>query len=143
MRRRCPSHRFVGIARLADYRLAFTRRSPRRRCGTADVVPMIGEQVWGIVYDIPHPHDIRVLDAAEGFNADRAHANAYWRKSETVLIGAHSRQVELYIARKQQNPPPPSRAYMNHLIHGAMHWELPSDYIDTLERIPVDAFRLS
>lgn len=146
MRRRCPSNRFVGIARLPDYRLDFTRRSQRRRCGTADVVPTLKAEVWGIIYNVPHPYDVTVLDAAEGYDAARRHANAYWRIKETVILEpdqSNTREVELYVARRQKNPPPPSRAYMGHLIRGAQYWGLPATYIEGLERIPVDPDRLS
>ena len=146
MRRRCPSHRFVDVARLHGYRLDFTRRSPRRRCGTADVVPNPGDEVWGILYKIPNLYDVKVLDRAEGFNAERKHANAYWRIEETVVLANYpggQRRAAVYIARKQNNPPLPSRAYMAHLIYGARHWGLPPNYIETLERIPIDPDRLS
>src|ERR1041384_2857691 len=52
MQQRCASARFVAIACLPEHRLAITRKSRRRLCGTADVVPETGSEVWGILYDI-------------------------------------------------------------------------------------------
>lgn len=64
IKKRCPSASFVGIAKLSDYRLAFTRRSTKRRCGVADVVPEEGHRVWGVIFKIAEG-DIKRLDECE------------------------------------------------------------------------------
>jgi len=38
MRERCPSARFLFKAKLAGFRLAFTRSSTTNRCGVADIL---------------------------------------------------------------------------------------------------------
>jgi hypothetical protein len=53
MKGRCPSVRFVGVAKLPDHRLVFTRKSVNRGCGVADVVRDAGGGVWGAVFEIP------------------------------------------------------------------------------------------
>lgn len=50
IRERCPSHRFVCVAQLPGYRLAFTRRSEKRGCGVADVIAAQNAAVWGVVF---------------------------------------------------------------------------------------------
>jgi hypothetical protein len=42
----------LGAARLADHRLAFTRRSVKTGTGVADIVPAPGETVWGALYEL-------------------------------------------------------------------------------------------
>lgn len=150
MRQRCPSHKFAGIALLPDYHLNFPRRSARRRCGVAGVAPRPGSEVWGVVYDIPHPLDIARLDAAEGFHPDRQHGNSYRRESRLVYLGDGTISkrrplrclparkpvtIEIYIPALQKIPPPPSRAYLGHMLRGGVHWGLPSDYLAELEQI--------
>ena len=49
MRGRCTSAKFVAVAKLPDHSLQFTRRSIKRGCGVADVVPEPGRDVWGVV----------------------------------------------------------------------------------------------
>ena len=146
MRRRCPSARFVGIARLAGHRLAFSRRSMRRRSGVADVVPdpvgvgevgAAGAEVWGIVYRLLSARDIAVLDAAEGFDPHRRRAQSYIRETRLVELGAGGKPtpVNIYIAQRQKSPPLPTAAYMDHLMRGAAHWGLPEGYREMLEGI--------
>ncbi|MBB3178254.1 ABC transporter substrate-binding protein [Variovorax sp. Sphag1AA] len=49
---RCPSQKFICVAELPGYRLAFTRYSPKRQCGVADIVPAPGESVWGALFEM-------------------------------------------------------------------------------------------
>jgi hypothetical protein len=137
IRRRCPSVRFVAIARLADHQLAFSRRSMRRRSGVADVVPAPGEAVWGIVYRLLSARDIEVLDAAEGFRPTRRRAQGYIREVRLVTLGdgAKPTPVNIYIAQRHKSPPLPTAAYIAHMTRGAEHWGLPEGYYAMLEAI--------
>lgn len=138
MRRRCPSHRFVTIARLPDHKLVFPRRSAKRRCGVAGFQPCEAADVWGIVYDVSHPYEIITLDAAEGYLLGRLRGNAYQREQRTVIPGGTALRplsVEVYVANIEKKPPPPSKAYLNHMLRGARHWGLPTPYIEAIEKI--------
>jgi len=64
MARLCPGHRYLGVARLDGYRLAFTRRSVRTGSGVADIVGAPGSTVWGVVYEIGE-EDLAALDRKE------------------------------------------------------------------------------
>lgn len=130
MRRRCPSARFVAIASLAEHKLAFSRRSMRRRSGVADVVPVPGAEVWGIVYRLLSARDIEILDAAEGFRPARKRAQGYIREVRLVSLGGAGTpaSVNIYIAQRQKSPPPPTAAYIAHMTRGAEHWGLPAGY---------------
>jgi hypothetical protein len=67
IRCRCPSARFAFVARAAGYGLAFTRFSQKRKCGVADIVTSLGNEVWGVVFDIPND-EIDKLDQSEGIH---------------------------------------------------------------------------
>jgi hypothetical protein len=138
MRQRCPSVRFIGVARLADHRLAFTRRSINRGCGVADALHERGSEVWGAVFEVPDP-EVGELDKSEGYQTGRA-KNSYWRRACMVFIGGDCQQplkVETYFADPQKNPPLPNQAYIDLILAAARHWHLPADYIGRLESIDV------
>lgn len=80
---------------------------------------------------------IAALDRDEGFSPGRSW-NYYWRKSIIVNKegSSESLAVEAYFAERESHPPLPSRAYVDQIIHGAKHWELPADYIASLTKIP-------
>jgi len=137
MRERCAAAKFLCRARLTDYRLAFPRKSVKRRCGVAGIVSLPGQVVWGVLYDLPDS-DLSRLDAKEGYNASRPRAeNAYTR--EQVVVDQEGNRgaqlpVQTYIAVPQPNPPLPSQDYMQLIIRGARFWNLPREYITSLER---------
>ncbi len=102
MRRRCPSAHFVGVAKLPDHSLAFSRKSTKRGCGVADVVEKTGHDVWGVVYEIADPKDVSNLDRSEGV------PSAYTKESRLVYLRDQPeplRSVSVYFAVKQDNPP--------------------------------------
>ncbi len=127
MKQRCGSARFVGVARLPQHRLAITRKSRRRLCGTADVVVDAGSDVWGIVYDIDG-EDLTLLDGFE---------DGYRREKVGVLLAADEGFVEawIYIAEKEDCPPRPNAVYKRLMLEGAKHWGLPATYLAYLEAI--------
>jgi cation transport regulator ChaC len=139
MRERCPSATFVGVARLADHRLAFTRKSVNRCCGVADVVPEQGGSVWGVVYQVPEL-EVGSLDKSEGYRPGRD-KNSYSRRQCMVFLDGNENRpltVETYCAERQPNPPLPNQAYKDLILSGARFWRLPADYIAELEAIEVD-----
>jgi gamma-glutamylcyclotransferase (GGCT)/AIG2-like uncharacterized protein YtfP len=125
MQQRCASARFVAIARLPEHRLAITRKSRRRLCGTADVVGEAGAEVWGILYDIDSD-DLTLLDGFE---------DGYRREKLAVTLTGEERSVEawIYIAEKEACPPPPSALYKRLMLDGAKRWGLPETYLAYLE----------
>lgn len=140
MQERCPSARFVSVARLPNHKLAFTRKSVRRGCGVADAVPEHGRELWGVVYEIDDP-DRHSLDAAEGYRAGRK-KNAYWRRERPVLLNGDGRRpmnTAVYFADPQPRPPLPNAHYKELIISGARHWHLPVAYIRALQQIEVDS----
>jgi hypothetical protein len=136
MKERCPSARFVGIAKLKDRRLAFTRISKSRLCGAADIVQVPGCEVWGVIYDIEEC-DFIALDKAEDYVPDGLE-NSYNRVQRAVLAnGGSETLVWTYEAVKEPNPPLPSAHYKGLIVEGARYWKLPPEYIEILEAIEV------
>ena len=136
MRERCPSAKFVCVAKLPEHRLAFTRRSINRICGVADAVPSGGREVWGVVYEISET-DVGRLDRSEGFSPGRAQ-NAYTREERHVLSEGDPNKpvaVWVYFAQRETNPPLPNTEYKRLVLEGAKFWHVPSDYIAELEKI--------
>ena len=138
MRTRCPSASFIGIAKLPNHKIAFTRKSTRRGCGVADVVRQDSAAVWGVVYEITDS-DPPQLDKDEGFREGRsAPANSYMREQRQVLLTgkeANPLSVWLYIANPQPNPPLPNADYKALLVTSARFWRLPAEYLQQLEDI--------
>lgn len=128
MKRRCPSAKFVCVAALRDHRFAITRKSRLRGCGTADVAPEGGSEVWGVVYEI----DDEQLSELDRFE------DGYGKEKRRVYAsgdGAAPIEVLLYVAEREPDPPPPSLEYRRLIIEGAQYWKLPLGYIGLLEKI--------
>jgi cation transport regulator ChaC len=124
--------RSLGMARLDDHRLAFTRRSVRTGTGVADVISAQGEVVWGVLYEL-EPDQAAALDAKEGLGW------AYVRVSRHVRTpDGEDVDVFLYtVLHKEREEVPPSDAYLARLLHGARRHGLPADYVRALERLRV------
>lgn len=134
MQRRCPSSRFVCIGRLDNYDFGITRHSRLRDCGTANVRPAPGKEVWGIVYDICD-EDLAILDGFE---------DGYRRETLSVYpceSGQQPLAALVYVAAIEENVPRPNSEYRRLIVDGAKHWQLPPSYLAALEAIQVDADR--
>ena len=138
MKKRCPSVRFVAVARLVGYKLAFTRFSDRRLCGVADVVEAEGSVVWGVVYEIDE-RDFEPLDQYEGYLAGRTR-NAYERVELTVLHNGQSQPAAAWIyvvCEKSDREHAPNAEYKRLMTEGARYWGLPQEYVSRLDALPV------
>ena len=134
MRERCPSARFVGIAKLPEHSLVFPRKSIKRGCGVAGVTEAAGDDVWGVVYEIDNPKDEKTLDRCEGVPKNyRKETRFVYLRSQLELPF----EVSIYFPIKQDNPPLPNAEYKSLIVGGAKLWQLPTDYILRLERISV------
>jgi gamma-glutamylcyclotransferase (GGCT)/AIG2-like uncharacterized protein YtfP len=128
MQRRCPSSRFVCAARLNNYQFGITRHSRLRACGTANVFPVHGQAVWGVVYDVSDA-DLRVMDSFE---------DGYRR--EILPVDPNDNEAKLldalvYVAEVESNVPLPNAEYKRLILAGAKHWRLPTAYLKMLETI--------
>jgi cation transport regulator ChaC len=128
----CPRHSYLGVAYLADHRLALTRRSMKTRTGVADIVQAAGEMVWGVLYRIDD-NELTAIDRKEG------HDWAYKRVMLPVrLEGGPERAAVTYTVRsKEPTQVPPSRQYLDLVIAAARERGLPGPYIEQIEAIGV------
>ncbi len=118
---------FVCVARLKEHRFAITRQSRRRKCGTADILPDLRSEVWGVVYKI----NDREIDTLDGFE------DGYSREQLFVdpVSGARTVKAWVYVAEKETAPPLPNALYKRLIVEGAKHWQLPRPYIEMLESL--------
>lgn len=130
IQRRCPSSRFVCVARLPGYRFAIARHSQLRKCGTANIVLEEACELWGIVYDI-NDADLQTLDEFEdGYRREKVRVYA-------MNDGDQPIEVVVYIAPREDQPPLPNREYKRLILEGAQYWKLPAAYAAMLESIEV------
>jgi gamma-glutamylcyclotransferase (GGCT)/AIG2-like uncharacterized protein YtfP len=130
MQRRCPSARFVCVARLANYQFGITRHSRLRDCGTANVFVADGNEVWGTVYEVSEA-ELAILDGFE---------DGYRREILSVCAFENGKQplnALVYIAEIENDVPLPSAEYKRLILDGAKHWNFPAAYLSMLEKIPV------
>jgi len=130
--RLCPRHGYLGVAHLADHRLAFTRRSVRTGTGVAVIVRAAGEMVWGVLYRIDD-NELTAIDRKEG------HDWAYERVVLPVrLEGGPERAAVTYTVRaKEPAHVPPSRQYLDLVIAAARERGLPGPYVEQIEAVRV------
>ena len=134
MQRRCPSSRVVCVGRLTGYHFGITRHSRLRNCGTANVYPAAGKEVWGIVYDIS-ASELLLLDSFE---------DGYRREIlsiHPVDDGGKPLDALVYVAAIENNVPLANAEYRRLILEGARHWNLPASYLALLEAIRVDPDR--
>lgn len=121
MRRHAAAAAPLGAAALADHRFLITAD------GYASVAPDRAHTVHGVLWRIT-PRDRATLDAWENVAAKLYRAE--------ILPVRHAGQVRpalVYIARRSRNGRPKA-GYMEIVIAAARAWQLPRDYIASLQR---------
>ncbi|MEX1110750.1 MAG: gamma-glutamylcyclotransferase family protein [Chthoniobacterales bacterium] len=134
MKRLCPNHEFLGPARLAGHRLAFTLPDREWQGGVADAIPSPRDEIWGALYRLPEA-DLTALDAYEGFDpAGPVEANDYVRRAVPVIRQGEQDGVEAwcYFVRAPRGQVAPSELYRAALIEGAIERGLPADYVSEM-----------
>jgi hypothetical protein len=130
MRRHAPAATPVGAAVLADYRFIITAD------GYASVLPARAHAVHGVLWRIT-PRDRVMLDAWENVAG-----KLYRAEVLPVRQAGEVRPALVYIARPSRAGRPKA-GYMELVIAAARAWQLPDDYISSLQpwlpRRPADA----
>jgi cation transport regulator ChaC len=121
MRRRLGEVRRLGGARLRDYTLVFDGVSRVNWPGSAvaNIVPMPGGQVWGVLYQV---EDLAALDRLEGAPKD------YERRVVPVEYRGETLEAAIYV-RAPRDVGAPTRAYLLTMLRGAAHNRLPVGYV--------------
>src|SRR5215469_14866104 len=105
-----PSAKMVGVARLSDWRLAFTRKSTRWKAGVADIVQSPGFWVYGVLYDIKE-NELEQMDRKEGA------PKAYRRIDVTARASSGPVQAMTYtVSEPQFFEISPDAGYMGQII---------------------------
>jgi gamma-glutamylcyclotransferase (GGCT)/AIG2-like uncharacterized protein YtfP len=128
MQRRCPSSCFICVAHLPNYQFGITRHSRLRQCGTANVFPAPGKEVWGAVYEVCD-EDLNTLDRFE---------DGYRRQILPVYAADNGHapfNALVYVAELELDVPLPNAEYKRLILEGAKHWKLPVPYLSLLEEI--------
>lgn len=134
MTRLCPEHHYIGVASLADHRLAFTRRSVKTGTGVADIAEAPGETVWGVLYKISDD-GLALLDRKEG------RGWAYKRVTARVRLeadGSEFTAVTYTVIAKEPTQVPPSGQYLSRIVAAARERGLPGPYVQGLEAVSPD-----
>jgi phage replication-related protein YjqB (UPF0714/DUF867 family) len=120
MGRRCPNATDPRPASLADHDWLINER------GVATVEPFDGSQVHGVLWQVDD-HDLATLDSAEGVPV------RYRRDRLTVQTEQGPTQAWVYVDHRV-DPGPPRPGYLERIIDGALHHELPHRWVEFLRR---------
>ncbi|MFL4984302.1 MAG: gamma-glutamylcyclotransferase family protein [Xanthobacteraceae bacterium] len=124
MLRRCPTAEAIGPARLDHWRFIVTRD------GYASIVPAPGEVVHGVLWRLG-PRDLAAVNAYESIDS-----GLYRRRMLPVRRDGLMRALA-YVARERRAGRP-RPGYQDVVVAAARAWNLPADYVGSLERwVPV------
>ena len=128
MNSRCPHCKFITVARLDHYTLAFTRYSDRWSGGVADLLPSRGKSVHGVLYEISFT-DLKLLDQYTGY------PHCYLRGDVLLETSSGERLPAMTYFAVRQGEVKPSRRYLDQILKGARSYHFPKDYIHFLKSI--------
>src|SRR5689334_13000047 len=120
MARRCPGAVNPRPAMLADHDWLINQR------GVATVEPFDGSEVHGVVWEVTD-HDLATLDSAEGVPV------RYRRDRLIVHTDDGPAEAWVYIDHRV-DPGPPRPGYLERIVDGAVHHDLPFRWIEFLRR---------
>ncbi|MET0702979.1 MAG: poly-gamma-glutamate hydrolase family protein [Mycobacterium sp.] len=120
MAARCPGAADPRPATLADHDWLINER------GVATIEPLPGSEVHGVLWHVTD-HDLATLDSAEGVPV------RYRRDRLTVHTDDGPSDAWVYIDHRV-DPGPPRPGYLERIIDGARHHELPNRWIEFLGR---------
>ena len=128
MAARCPDGEAVGPAILEDYRFIIMSD------GYASVEPKLGQDVYGVLWRLT-PRDLSGLNAYEGLQA-----GLYRRVMVPVPFDRARLNTLVYLGHTSAEGTP-RPGYMESVIEAAQEWELPKDYIASLQRWTTGGWR--
>ncbi len=126
LKRRAPEHKFVCKAYLPDHTIKFCRWSSQWRCGLPSIAPSPGEQVWGAVFEVTE-EDLKLLDVFE----EEVPQGAYRHLPVTVIPEEGDRMLVTTHAATPIGKFKPKEHYLEWVIKGIKHWDLPEAYVET------------
>ena len=135
MKGRCPSSKIISKGSLANYRLDFNRYSSGWGGGVADVIPVKGSEVWGLVFELSDT-DMDSLDFYEGCYKDRP---SLYERSKVVINTPKGPipDVWLYTVVEKQKFEAPTAKYLGIIKMAAARWNFPSVYQRILQQTTI------
>ena len=121
MRRHAPQAEPIGVARLENHRVVITAD------GYASVAPARAQSVHGVMWRLT-PRDRVTLDAWENV------AGGLYRAETLPVLEAGRRQRALVYVGRPKGIGAPKSGYMEIVVKAAHEWQLPADYIASLQR---------
>jgi len=124
MQKLCPDANCLGVAQLPDYQLVFTTHLTQRNRGGADVVPKVGKEVWGLLYEISET-ELAAMDANKFYPEiyNRIPVNVHVRQKATPV------QAWTYVMQdKQKSFAQPTNEYVRLLMDSAQANHFPETY---------------
>ncbi len=131
---------FVGNAETVDgYRLSFDVWSANRGCAAANIVSCQGENVWGVIYDVPDwlisrpsakEKGRKSFDAIEGEGMNYRRVELRVRKADGDLVTALT-----YVVRDPKPFLKTNIEYVSFIVAGLRERGINSDYIERVKRI--------
>jgi|AP45_3_1055517.scaffolds.fasta_scaffold81290_2 gamma-glutamylcyclotransferase (GGCT)/AIG2-like uncharacterized protein YtfP len=119
-------------ARLPNYRFAFNKiKNIEEKTGYANVMPDDGAEVWGIIFRCTK-ETLDQMDKYEG-------APKHYRKEIVSVFTDEGDKCEAvtYVAQdgKKEDGLKPTSDYLERIVDGARHYNLPSEYINEIEKL--------
>ena len=134
LRARVPSARPLGVGRLMQHALEFSKRSFVDGSGKCTIIETDrpDDVVWGVVFEL-NPGDRPALDRAEGLG------NGYEHREVEVSLKDSVMQAFTYIVQTTHHQPGlvPWDWYMALVLAGAGEHELPEDHIARIRAVAV------
>lgn len=121
---------------LPGYRLAWNYHSRARDGGAANVEPLVGQELPGVVLDVDE-RTFEAIDAKEG------HPRIYSRGDEPLSVRLFAGPVTsawVYVVNPEHRcstPVWPRRTYLDLLVRGAVRYGLPESHLEWLRSVPV------
>ncbi|OQV22268.1 putative Gamma-glutamylcyclotransferase [Hypsibius exemplaris] len=132
----CPSAERVGPGKLFGYQLAFNYNSLRWRGHVATIKESEDDHLWGCIWTIKNS-ELHALDLQEG-----VHYGLYRPLSvqvtspEGITLSVRTYQM----TRPYEEDAKPSVVYKRIIALGAKQSNLPSDYLQFIDRIPDNGY---
>jgi cation transport regulator ChaC len=126
LKKRIPSAKPIGYARIDDWRVVFSKKG-KDGSGKANLLSTPGGVTWGVLYEIDR-EDLNKLDKYE---------SGYTRTTVQVqMTNTRALTAETYISRDLTDDLVAFDSYKQYVVLGAVEHHLPADYIQYLKKLP-------
>lgn len=114
----------IGVGRIEDYSLAFTRYSKKWKGGVLDVITSPSDYVLGLVLEVSD-RGLKAIDRREG-----VHIRAYAKENVSVKVEGKLVEATMYtVVNKDFTNILPSKEYVNKVVVAMRDEKFPEKYI--------------